>query len=358
MMSEKLNVVVLCGGQSAEHEVSIASSKNVIKALDPHKYHVHVIFITKQGEWRLFHSPANFVNHDVPESLDDSHFQKINLNFGAANALAQVTADIIFPVLHGANGEDGTLQGLLELISLPYVGPGVLSSAVCMDKDVAKRLARDANIPVAKWIIKYAQEAKSIRFEEIKHELGLPFFVKPSCTGSSVGISKVKQAEDFKAAVDLALQFDHKILFEEFIQGREIECAVLGNENPQASLLSEIIPHHEFYSYDAKYIDPNGADVIVPADLPKDVAHKVQELAKKTFKVLHCEGMARIDFFVTANEIYLNEANTLPGFTQISGYPKMWMASGMTYSGLIDKLIDLALERYERNRVLAKYKRP
>jgi D-alanine-D-alanine ligase len=326
--------------------------------LDPHKYHVHVIFITKQGEWRLFHSPVNFLNHDAPESLDNSHFQKINLNFGTANALAQVTADIIFPVLHGANGEDGTLQGLLELISLPYVGPGVLSSAVCMDKDVAKRLARDANIPVAKWIVKQAQEAKLVNFEEIKNNLGLPFFVKPSCTGSSVGISKVKRAEDFKAAVDLALQFDHKILFEEFIPGREIECAVLGNENPEASLPSEIIPHHEFYSYDAKYIDPNGADVIVPADLPKDVIDKVQDLAKKAFKVLHCEGMARIDFFVTPNEIYLNEANTLPGFTQISGYPKMWIASGMTYSGLIDKLIDLALQRYERDRVLAKYKRP
>lgn len=358
----KKKLAILCGGQSAEHEVSVISSKNIIRALDKNKYDVLVIYIHKNGGWYLFLSPEVFLNsvehaalaqtdqcQQVSLALRDDKKSLVSLD----GKLNSYEIDVVFPVLHGAHGEDGTMQGLLELANIPYIGPGVLSSAVCMDKDVSKRLLRAANIPTSNFLVVSDHDAKKLSFADVVKELGLPMFVKPANTGSSVGVSKVKNEQEFKIAVELALQFDHKIILEQFIAGREVECSVLGNGIPEASLPGEIITHHEFYTYEAKYIDPQGAILEIPAKFPEKVIKEIQSLAKKTYQTLCCEGMARVDFFVTPeNKIYVNEANTIPGFTQISMYPKMWEASGLPYSQLLDKLIDLALERFKRNRVL------
>lgn len=365
MIMSKIKLGILCGGQSAEHEVSVNSAKNVIQALDKNKYDIRIIFINKKGEWDLLNSPELFLAHENPlPLLNDSHHPKVNVTFGedkktlmtSSNEAQHFPIDVIFPILHGTHGEDGTVQGLLELANIPYVGPGVLGSAICMDKDVTKRLLQNADILTNRFLVFHDYEKNKINYKAVTKKLGSPIFIKPANTGSSVGISKVKNAKQFRAAIELAFQYDHKILIEECIKGREIECAVLGNDDPQASLPGEIIVHHEFYTYEAKYIDPNGADVVIPAkNLPKAIINKIQTIAKKTFKTLCCEGMARVDFFITPrNKIYVNEVNTIPGFTQISAYPKMWMASGLSYSALLDRLIELALERFTRNRVLVK----
>lgn len=360
----KLQLGILCGGQSAEHEISINSAKNVIRALDKNKYDVHVIFINKAGQWHLLNSPEFFLAQENPlQLLDASSHHKVNLSFGedkktllALNSEPRhFPIDVIFPVMHGSHGEDGTVQGLLELANIPYVGPGVLGSAVCMDKEITKRLLQAANIPTSRFLTFHEADKDKISYKTVARKLGTTLFVKPANTGSSVGISKVKSPKGFRQAIELAFQYDHKILIEEFIKGREIECAVLGNDDPQASLPGEIITRHEFYSYEAKYIDPQGADLVIPAKFSKSVISKIQTVAKKAFTTLSCEGMARIDFFVTPrNKIYVNEANTIPGFTQISMYPKMWMASGLSYSALLDRLVELALERFARNRRLVK----
>jgi D-alanine-D-alanine ligase len=246
--------------------------------------------------------------------------------------------------LHGPLGEDGTVQGLLKLADVPFVGSGVLGSAVSMDKDVMKRLFRDAGIPIGKFLTFRARE-KLPSFTEIKEALGSPFFVKPANMGSSVGISKVRSETEYANAVREAFQYDVKIIIEEFIPGREIECAVLGNENPIASIPGEVIPTHEFYSYDAKYIDENGARLEIPAKLDIGCQKRVQELSIKAFKTLCCEGLSRVDFFLKENgELLLNEINTMPGFTKVSMYPKLWEAGGIGYTELISRLIDLALE--------------
>jgi D-alanine-D-alanine ligase len=261
--------------------------------------------------------------------------------------------DVVFPVLHGPFGEDGTVQGLLKLANVPFVGAGVLGSAVGMDKDVMKRLLRDAQIPIPRFLVFERSNASKIDFKAVKSALGLPFFVKPANLGSSVGISKVTAHKQFAGALTEAFRFDNKILIEEAIQGREIECSVLGNENPITSVPGEIVTRHKFYSYDAKYRDAKGAQLIVPAALSQDITKAVQGLALKTFKTLVCEGMARVDFFLRHDrEIFVNEINTIPGFTQISMYPKLWEASGIPYRKLIDRLIQLALERFRREKKL------
>lgn len=363
-MNNKLQLAILCGGQSPEHEVSINSTKNVVKALDKNKYHIHVIYITKEGEWFLFASPQLFLDGNNPaELLDAQHGQRVSLILGHNKTPLMtlegepkwLALDVVFPVLHGCRGEDGTVQGLLDLANIPYVGPGVLGSAICMDKEVSKRLLREAQIPIADFIALTHAEVANIKFDTIVKKLGLPFFIKPANTGSSVGISKVKHQDDFQHAIDLALQYDYKIIIEEFVAGQEIECAVLGNGSPEASLPGQIIPHHEFYTYEAKYLDPDGAELVVPAPLPDKIRAQVQELAKKAYVTLCCEGMTRVDFFVTTeNKVVVNEANTIPGFTQISMYPKMWIASGLNYGALLDKLITLALERFARDHALIK----
>jgi D-alanine-D-alanine ligase len=258
----------------------------------------------------------------------------------------------VFPILHGPLGEDGAVQGLLKLADVPFVGAGVLGSAVGMDKDVMKRLLRDAGLPVPKFLV--FGRAQKPDYAAVTQALGSPVFVKPANLGSSVGISKAKDEAGFHKAVAMAFRYDTKIVIEENIQAREIECAVLGNEAPQASIAGEIIPTHEFYSYEAKYLDADGARLEIPAKIDAAIQKRVQELAVRTFQALNCEGMGRVDFFLTpAGELYVNEINTIPGFTKISMYPKLWEASGIGYTQLISRLIELAMDRFQHERTLS-----
>ncbi|MEN9407572.1 MAG: D-alanine--D-alanine ligase [Candidatus Parcubacteria bacterium] len=356
---KKIRVGVIFGGQSAEHEVSLQSAKNVIASLDREKYEPLLIGIDKEGKWHL-QDEGSFLLHATDPSRVVLHTSSENVSLipwkSAAN-IQSVTQnlglDVIFPVLHGPYGEDGTIQGLLKLAHLPFVGAGVLGSAVGMDKDVMKRLLKSEGLPVGKFLVFREHERKTISYDELKKSLGIPFFVKPANLGSSVGVSKVHSDKEFEKAIDDAFSYDTKILIEEFIDGREIECAVLGNENPEASVAGEIIPTHEFYSYDAKYIDEKGAKLVIPAMLSGETLSEVQELATKTFEVLCCEGMARVDFFLTKDgKLFVNEINTIPGFTKISMYPKLWEASGVMYTELIDRLITLAINRFEKEQQL------
>lgn len=359
---KKIKVGVLFGGRSAEHEVSLQSAKNVINALDKNKYEVILIGVTKEGKWLLQDSKNYLLNASDPKLIalnKTSSYLAITPSqdegqlVTVSNSQSLGSLDVIFPVVHGPNIEDGTIQGLLKLLNIPFVGPSVLGAAITMDKDTTKRLLRDANIPVAKFRVFHNFEKDEIEFNKIVKELGLPFFVKPPTLGSSVGVSKVKKENEFQKAIELAFLYDTKVLIEEYIEGREIECAVLGNENPKASVIGEVILHHEFYSYEAKYIDEHGADIEIPAKISDEITKEVQELAIKTFQVLSCEGMSRIDFFLDKdNKAFVNEVNPIPGFTSISMYPKLWEASGISYSELIDQLIALAIERFNRDKKL------
>jgi len=355
---KKLKIAILFGGKSTEHEVSLQSAKNIITAIDKEKYEITLIGIDKKGQWFLCDPKDYLVNEHNPREIKLKH-TGIAVVFQMGKSAEQLlcfaeksytkSIDVVFPILHGAYGEDGTVQGLLKLANLPCVGPSLLGSGIGMDKDVTKRLLRDAGIPIAKCLTFHQWEQKDINIETVVEELGLPIFVKPANLGSSVGISKVKKREQFLGAIQEAFSFDHKIVIEECIEGQEIECAVLGNESPIASALGAVIPQQEFYSYAAKYIDEKGADIQIPAEISCEVVTVVQELAIKAFQVLCCEGMARVDFFVTKeNKVFINEINTIPGFTKISMYPKLWDFSGVSYVELIDKLIQLALERSKR----------
>ncbi len=357
-MKKKLRIGILFGGRSAEHEVSLQSAKNIIRAIDKNKYQIVLIGIDRHGCWYLNESSKFLLHANDPRQISIRGGGK-NLALIPGGESEQIISldgekvigkiDVIFPVLHGPFGEDGTIQGLLRLADIPFVGSDVLGSAVSMDKDVMKRLLRDAGIPQAKFISYRLDEKKMIDFNRIETELKLPFFVKPANLGSSVGISKVHNQDEFKPALDESFKFDNKIIIEQNIDGREIECSVLGNDNPVASVPGEVLPSHEFYSYEAKYLDSNGARLEIPADLSDDVGRRIQELGIMVFKVLNCDGMARVDFFLKENsDIYVNELNTIPGFTQISMYPKLWEASGISNTELIDRLIELALERYGR----------
>ncbi len=358
----KINVGILFGGKSTEHEVSLQSAKNVIDAIDKQKYEVTLIGIDKSGRWYL-NDRSHFLLNENDPKLIALNKSSINMMFvpGAegTQAISPLDGgsashiDVVFPVLHGACGEDGTMQGLLKLAGIPFVGAGVLGSAVGMDKDVAKRLLRDAGIPIAKFIVVHKWDREGLTFSQVSDELGLPLFIKPANAGSSVGVSKVRNEEQFQAALAAAFQYDTKVLIEEFIEGREVECAVLGNEAPIASRVGEIKAQQEFYSYEAKYIDENGAVLEIPANLPEDVVKQIQTVAVKAFKVLCCEGMARVDFFLTKdNRAVINEINTIPGFTKISMYPKLWEISGISYPDLIDRLLQLALERHAAEKEL------
>ncbi|MCC7160788.1 D-alanine--D-alanine ligase [Candidatus Nomurabacteria bacterium] len=316
-MTKKIKIGVLFGGKSAEHEVSLQSAKNVISGLDKNKYEIKSIKINKDGKF----------NPNVTKGLD-----------------------VVFPVMHGPFGEDGSMQGLLKLLNMPFVGPSVLGSAVGMDKDVTKRILRDAGIPVGKFIT--IRKVSEINFQKAKRELGLPLFIKPANMGSSVGVSKVRNENEFKKALVEAFKYDTKVIIEENIAGREIECALLGNDVSMASIPGEIIANQDFYSYDAKYID-TGSVAEIPAKIDKKTSKKIQELAIKTFQVLNCEGLSRVDFFLKKNgEVLVNEINTIPGFTNISMYPKLWEASGIPVPKLLDRLVELAFERFEREKNL------
>lgn len=342
--SKKLRVGILFGGKSAEHDVSIQSAKNVLEALDTDTFEPVLVSIDRQGVW---HSCID-IDTPVEDSEltlipGDGHGELIDLSHQTSQHV-----DVVFPILHGPMGEDGTVQGLLELANIPYVGPGVLGSAIGMDKDVMKRLLRDAGIPITKHIVVPSHRRQSLDTAQLIADLGLPLFVKPANMGSSVGVSKVEDESALAQAVDLAFTYDRKILIESAVVGDEVECSVLGNDDPQASLPGRIIPQANFYSYDAKYIDTDGAKLEIPAQLSDELTAKVQYMAVRTFQVLCCEGMSRVDMFVTKDgEVIVNEINTIPGFTKISMYPKMWEASGLSYSGLITKLLELAIGRFE-----------
>ncbi len=354
-----MKIGVLFGGKSAEHEVSLQSARNVIEALDKRKYEVVPIGINKEGKWLLGGTSNYLLNIGNPKliRLNKSN-NEVGLVAQSSGALTNIRSgevhgkiDVVFPVLHGPYGEDGSIQGLLKLAGVPFVGAGVLGSAVGMDKDVMKRLLREAGIPVAKLVVVRAGE--KVSFRKIKELLGLPVFVKPANLGSSVGISKVRNETELKMALRDAFKYDSKVLIERAVEGREIECSVLGNEKPIASIPGEIIPTHEFYSYEAKYLDENGAILEAPAKLPKSTVKKIREIAVRAFKALDCEGMARVDFFLKKNgDLVVNELNTIPGFTAISMYPKMWEASGIPYSKLLDILIQLAIDRFNREKKL------
>jgi len=359
---KKLRVGILFGGRSAEHEVSLMSARNVLLALDPERYEPVLIGIDRSGHWslqdpeRLLGAPATppaalpeadasvALQSYVPGSLVAGH------DGGGA---AGVGLDVVFPVLHGPMGEDGTVQGLLELANIPYVGAGVLGSAVGMDKDVMKRLLREAGLPVAAFhaFRRWNHERDPAGVAARCAELGYPQFVKPANLGSSVGITRVVDPADLDRALRFAFQFDTKVLVERGIAGREIECSVLGYRDPIASIPGEIVVHHRdgFYSYDAKYIDETGAALEIPARLDAATAEAVQRLSVRAFTVLECQGLARVDFFLAASgELTINEINTLPGFTAISMYPKLWEATGLPLPRLLDELIRLALERRDR----------
>jgi D-alanine-D-alanine ligase len=360
-VKKKLRVAILFGGRSAEHEISVISARNIVAAMNQSKYDIVSIGIDKQGRW-LFDEGARLLRGgrgtqvklrpgSASAAVLPGGTQALALRLSRRAPLAAV--DVVFPVLHGPFGEDGTIQGLLKLANVPFVGAGVLGSAIGMDKDVMKRLLRDAKLPVAKFLVFERGSGRRIDFTAVKRALGLPLFVKPANLGSSVGISKVRDKKQFTAAVKDAFFYDTKIVIEEHIRGREIECSVLGNQTPIASVPGEIITRHDFYSYDAKYLDEKGARLVIPAELSGVVVRKIQELAVRAFQVLCCQGMARVDFFIRGNrDIIVNEINTIPGFTKISMYPKLWEASGIPYPDLIDRLIQLALEKFRAEKNL------
>lgn len=354
LMSDKLKLALFFGGKSPEHEISLQSAKNVAEALDPQKYEIHLIGIDKHGSWYLEnHANQTSENQHLQINAHKDHLVLLESGqykqlIGVNDQQLRLSFDVALPILHGPNGEDGTIQGLLKLANIPFVGAGVLSSAASMDKDIMKRLLRDAHIPIAHFVTIHQRDRKHIDVEALVSELGLPCFVKPANMGSSVGISKVKHKDELVDAIDHAFKYDRKVLIETAISGREIECSILGNDDPRASLPGEIIPKLDFYSYEAKYLDDNGAELAIPANLDASQTAAIQRNALAAFKALQCEGMARVDCFLTAEgKVLINEVNTIPGFTKISMYPKLWEASGLAYGDLLDELIRLALERHE-----------
>jgi D-alanine-D-alanine ligase len=363
----RLKVGVLFGGRSAEHEVSILSARNVIAALDPEKFDVVPIGIARDGRWVLQSVTRLLRDKGDPRFVQlDTAGPSVPLINHAAHCVVKTpepevtvdSLDVVFPVLHGPMGEDGTVQGLLELAGVPYVGAGVLGSAVGMDKDVMKRLLRDAGIPIAKHLTLRVADYRRHQqrwLREIDEQIGYPLFVKPANLGSSVGISRVASRAQLPVALDKAFVYDMKILVEAGVAGREIECAVLGNDEPVASIPGEIIVRHEdgFYSYDAKYVSEHGAALQIPAALDAELSRAAQRLAVAAFQALECSGLARVDFFLQPEgTLLVNEINTLPGFTAISMYPKLWAASGVPPRELVARLIELAIERHRQRRSL------
>ena len=375
---KKLRIGVLFGGRSGEHEISLRSALTVMSAMDPHRYEIVPIGIGRDGRWFLQSDALRMLAEATPKlgALGRGGLAVSLLPYPDRRALVTMPSrngdsrnghpapslpgplDVVFPVLHGTFGEDGTVQGLLDLAGIPYVGAGVLGSAVGMDKDAQKRLLASAGIPVVRYFALAASDYKRKPALACRYanELGYPVFVKPNALGSSIGITRVAGPRKLSPALGDAFQYDRKVLIEAACEGRELECAVLGNDEPAASIPGEIIVKHEhsFYSYDSKYVDPDGAETRIPADLPAAVTRRVRELSVAAFKALSLRGMARVDFLARSdlNEIFVNEVNTIPGFTSISMYPKLWEATGLPLSQLIDRLIELAIEDYRERSTL------
>ncbi|MBN2533252.1 MAG: D-alanine--D-alanine ligase [Spirochaetales bacterium] len=361
-MEKRIRVALLFGGRSAEHEVSLQSARNILNVLDRDKYEPVLIGIDRQGRWYINENSIPLLNSDDPKliQLNMGSREVVLTPNGDDNQLMDIRTghsldkiDVIFPVLHGPYGEDGSVQGLAKLANLPCVGAGILGSVIGMDKDIMKRLLKAAEISVASYLLMEEDEPEKYSFSDAERLLGMPVFVKPANLGSSVGISRVTNKDEYEKAVKTAFTFDLKIIIEENISGREIECSVLGNQHPIASVPGEIKPNKSFYSYEAKYIDENGAVLDIPAQLSPEKTGEIQKIAVETYKTLCCSGMARVDMFLTPEgDIVVNEINTIPGFTSISMYPKLWEYSGISNTELIDRLITLAFEDFEkRNRL-------
>jgi len=380
-MKNKINLGILFGGRSCEHEVSVTSATSILKAIDREKYNVHLIGIDKSGYWQLGKDIESITHngavaeqtHKQSDSLPETVSTPVsmglhnngNLTSSTSNSAAPESdsplslpvLDVIFPVLHGTFGEDGTLQGVLEMAGIPYVGCGVAASALAMDKALAKRVFESAGIPQAPYLVATAFQWKQSNDEildDVEQNLGYAVFVKPANLGSSVGVGKAKNRKELLAAINHALEFDNKIVIEQSMENcHEVECAVLGNQNPEPSILGEIIPGDEFYSYETKYID-NKSQLVIPAPIDEEATASVQEMAVEAFRAVDGSGLSRVDFFVHKEtmEITLNEVNTLPGFTPISMYPQLWAASGLAYPDLIDRLIELAIEQHQSKQSL------
>lgn len=349
LMSTK-KVGIIFGGKSVEHEVSVQSARNIYKSLDSNLFSYCLIGITKEGFWHFINEEAleKYYAEERFFALDD-HRDIL----GKQVVFNNLDVDIVFPIVHGAYGEDGCMQGLFKCLNLPFVGPSVIDAAICMDKEVTKRLLSYEDILVAKFLV--YRDLEDVNLEEIEEQLGYPAFVKPSNSGSSLGINKAHNREELALYVKEAFCYDHKIIVEKAIDAREIECSVMGNENPIVSLPGEILPSHEFYTYEAKYLDPNGARVQMPALLDENIVTQIQKQAIKAYKVLCCTGMARVDFLLSKdNKVYLNELNTVPGFTKISLFPKLWELDGISYSSLITQLIEYGFERHKKDNLLKK----
>lgn len=342
-MKNKIKVAVIFGGQSSEHEISEISASSVIKNLDQSKYEIIKVGITKSGTWHIFNGPVEYVKSGEWEREVTDHGMAVIEEI-------RKQADVVFPLLHGLYGEDGSVQGVLELMNKPYVGCGILSSALGMDKAYAKIIFQHAGIPQADYMVFTRNQIKTVPdvIPTIEKRFGYPCFVKPSNSGSSVGVTKAHNRDELIEGLNVAGIYDRKIIVEEFIEARELECAVLGNDQPIASVVGEIIPSREFYDYDAKYNDDT-SQLIIPAQIDEDTANEIREYAIRAYKALDCSGMSRVDFFMhkKTGKVYINEINTIPGFTNISMYPKLFEASGISYPELLDKLIELAFERYK-----------
>jgi D-alanine-D-alanine ligase len=360
-MERRRRVAVLFGGRSSEHEISCLSARSVIDALDPATTEVVPIGIARDGRWHVLSGPPALPSETgrMPEiGADDGSIARIAGEHGRpALVLADGSrrdVDVVFPVLHGPRGEDGAMQGLLELAGVPYVGAGVLGSALGMDKGVQKVLWVAEGLPVVPHVVVREPEWRDDPEGVIARSLslGLPLFTKPASLGSSVGISKAADEEQLAAGLERAFGFERKVLVEQGIEhAREIECAVLGNDDPVASVCGEVVPKgHAFYDYDAKYLDEHGAELLIPAPIAPDVAGRIQQLAVAAYTTVGCAGMARVDFFIRDDDVWINEINTIPGFTSISMYPKLWEASGVPYDELVQRLLDLAVERFDAER--------
>jgi D-alanine-D-alanine ligase len=359
-LPSSVRLIVLFGGRSAEHDISCISASHVLRAVDPERYDVVPVAITRDGEWRVAEAAAELVaqrrHQELPGSLEIDGPPAAPLPALAEHGEAPT---VVLPILHGPNGEDGTVQGLLELAGLPYVGSGVLGSAVAMDKAMAKTVLDAEGIAQPSWAAVRRGEVASDAglLDRLVAQLGPTVFVKPANMGSSIGVSKATGVDELRAAIDEALAYDDLVVVEESVDARELECAVLGNDEPRASVVGEIVPGADFYDYEDKYAD-GVARTVIPADLPTATAEAARALALRAYRALRAEGMARVDMFLVGDELMVNEINTIPGFTPISMYPMLWQASGLEYPQLIDELVRLALERHERRSRHSTQRRP
>lgn len=356
----KQTLAIICGGQSTEHEVSLISAKNIIKYINSSRFEVQLIYISHQGMWYWVPDLAAFISAKGLPTEEGLVLEELALNVATPGSpwfklrdQKRLSCDVVFPVVHGTTGEDGQLQGLLEMLHLPYVGSGVKSSAICMDKDITKRLLLQAEVPVIPWIAFKPFEARHYTYEEVSQHFGsTELFVKPATLGSSVGITRVTNAQTYDQAVALAFQFDHKIMVEPELKGRELEISVMGLDEPLVSLPGELLIKNSFYDFKAKYVDSSQVKIVPKAELPPATVEAIQQIAARAYVTLGCEGMARIDFRLGSDGPFINEVNTIPGFTTISMYPMMWAEAGINFTALIDKLVDFAYERFVREEQL------